>query len=139
MYGFGIQQYGQDNVGSVNQVGNYNAAAIYQYGHRNEGRITQGYDANKANLFQVGSDNFARLDQTSGAEANIRQEGNNNILKGIGGIGDEWTAYSYEGSKLNLDQLGNFNVLNLYQRNGAVANVLLDGNSNVTTVSQTPN
>ncbi len=135
LWGFGIQQYGFQNVGSVTQNGNSNEGAIYQYGNYNEGQITQTADLNKANLFQVGSNNFARLNQTSGAEANIRQEGDNNTLKGLA---SEWTAYSWEGSKLDLLQDGNLNTLNILQRNGAIADVLQDGNSNVTTISQLP-
>lgn len=135
LYGFGIQQYGFKNIGSLTQNGNSNEGAIYQFGNYNEGQITQTFDYNKANLFQLGSNNFARLNQTSGAEANIRQEGNNNTLKGLA---DEWTAYSWEGSKLDLDQIGNLNTLNILQRNGASAEVLQEGNSNITTVSQTP-
>lgn len=135
LFGFGIQQYGFKNVGSVTQNGNSNEGAIYQFGNYNEGQITQTADLNKANLYQVGSNNFARLDQTSGAEANIMQEGDNNTLKGLG---DVWTAYSWEGSKLDLTQDGNLNTLNILQRSGAAADVLQAGNSNVTTISQIP-
>lgn len=135
LFGYGIQQYGFKNVGSVTQNGNSNEGAIYQFGNYNEGQITQTSDLNKANLLQLGSNNFARLNQTSGANANIRQEGDNNTLKGLA---NEWTTYSWEGSKLDLTQDGNLNTLNILQRSGASADVMQVGNSNVATISQLP-
>jgi len=68
-----------------------------------------------------------------GGEANIVQDGFGNVIKGLGL--DEM-ATSFDGSYLKVDQIGNSNILNLQQTNGASAIVYQNGSANTSTVIQ---
>ena len=149
LYGFGIQQYGMENEGTVNQFADANNAAIWQFGNDNEGTITQRSNLNTAYLIQLGDDNHASIEQKTGTmnkvtlkqtdgvleggEANIVQDGFGNVIKGLGL--DEM-ATSFDGSYLKVDQIGNSNILNLQQTNGASAIVYQNGSANTSTVIQ---
>lgn len=146
LWGWGIQQYGYSNEGSVYQDGFDNQAAIYQFGDENEGTITQNTNDNKANLIQIGSANVAEITQEIGdgnivnlkqdgtdGDAIVIQQGSGNVVKGLG---VDAMATSFDGSFLDVTQIGTTNLLNLQQADGASATVYQDGLSNNATVIQ---
>lgn len=151
LYGYGIQQYGARNTGTVNQgtalqTVSTNNAGIWQFGDDNTGTINQYSNSNTAYLIQLGGSNGASITQESGStnvvnlkqdgiggEAEILQHGTGNVVKGIGL--DEM-ATSFDGSTLDIEQWGTTNTLNLQQADGASATVYQNGTSNISTVIQ---
>lgn len=148
LWGWGIQQYGLENISEVTQSGDDNQAAVYQFGDGNDGTISQLTDWNDANLIQLGDDNsaaitqengdsnVANLKQTDGGDATILQQGTGNVVKGLGA---DDMATSFDGSILDVTQIGTTNILNLQQADGASATVYQNGTSNVSTVIQNAN
>ncbi len=85
------------------------------------------------NIAKTGDYNVVNLTQDGGAQADIIQDGDHNILKGLD---SDPMATSLGGSILDLDQIGSLNTLHLQQTNGASATVYQNGTSNVSTVIQ---
>ncbi|MDD4968610.1 MAG: hypothetical protein PHT07_04190 [Paludibacter sp.] len=133
------------NKSVVSQDGNRNRAEVAQMDGLNEGNITQSSDDNQAKLIQYGLGNFSEILQTGsvfnkvnltqkdGATANIVQNGEHNTLMGL--VNDEM-ATSYDKSDLDLDQVGNYNVLHLQQDNAGIADVDQLGSHNTLVVIQ---
>lgn len=144
------------NIANINQGGDAlgkvldvfgNAAGIDQTSATNSvATITQFTDYNTANLIQSdlsnsaivlqegGNTNVVNLSQSDGADADIWQNGTENVVKGVG-VGFNM-ATSLNGSTLDVDQYGTGNVLELQQTNGAFATVMQDGMTNTSVVIQ---
>lgn len=141
----GSAGYTHDNLAEVTQSGDQNQSWQYQYGSSNTAKTIQSSDWNFSNLIQNGNLNDAMIEQktgdintinltqSDGAQADILQDGNNNIVQGL--LADPM-ATSLNGSTLNVDQVGSFNVLHLQQTNGASATVSQDGITNTAVVIQ---
>lgn len=127
-------QKGNDNTSHQYQNGSTNTTRIIQSTSFNTANITQGGNRNGATVLQVGGNtNVVNLTQNGGAQANIMQDGSNNTSMGLG---IDQIATSFDGSILDLDQIGSGNTLHLRQDNGASATVYQNGISNVSTVIQ---
>jgi hypothetical protein len=126
-----IQQGGNSNSASIQQFGDHNNSGIAQDGNSNIADVMQGdptSDYNESNLIQLLDGNFARIEQktgntnkvnltqSDGAQAVINQFGTGNILMGLG---SSMMALSLDGSTLDLNQLGNNNVVHLQQTGGS--------------------
>lgn len=111
------------NVGNITQNSNYNQAKLIQDGLGNNAIVLQ----------KTGNTNKVNLSQSSGAQADIVQDGANNTLMGLD---IDIMATSLNGSSLDLDQIGSGNILHLQQTNGASSTVMQNGASNIATVSQ---
>lgn len=123
-----------DNIMEVSQSGDLNNANILAEGNFHKAYLEQSGNSNKAKVEQAGGNsNVAKLKQSEGANADILQSGSENVLMGIDT--DVW-ATSFNGSKLDLDQIGSGNILHLQQTNGASATVYQNGISNTSVVIQ---
>ena len=118
------QTNNSDNVSRITQNGYQNTAITYQNGSAASG--------SNSVIYQDGDFNEARLDQKGGT-SDIFQQGNSNIVRGINLAP---FATSYGSSILDVDQIGNSNILELQQDNGASATVFQSGNNNLSTVIQ---
>jgi len=134
------------NKGDITQMGDDNKALIIQNGLSNTAETQQLTDENTANFYQNGNgnkviakqfggdENVANLTQNGGSKADIMQNGEANILKGIG---TDIMATSLNGSTLDLDQFGGSgNTLSLQQSNGGIATVSQNGSTNTSVVIQ---
>lgn len=100
----------------------------------NTARLTQKDGDNEAVIVQKGVGNHTvELEQTVDSTADILQDGDGNMVMGIGA---DVLAKSYNGSTLDVDQLGDGNTLHLQQDNASTATVFQNGNSNISTVIQ---
>ncbi len=129
-----ITQTGNGNYASQSATGYLHQARTTQLGNDNRAEMTMTDGANGAHatFTQEGDLNVARLLQEGGDTFTLMQDGNSNLLKGIGGD----TAYQTGGSTATVDQIGDSNMLSLHQELGASATVTSTGNGNTASVDQ---
>jgi hypothetical protein len=84
----------------------------------------------------LGDNNVAMVSQDGiGSTADIYQEGDLNLVQGLGGVGTY--AINDNGSTLDASQIGNSNTINVEQTAfGASATISQNGVGNVATVEQ---
>ncbi len=134
---------GDNNDVIVDQVGDYNNTIIVQEYQSNTSIVdldqTNGSNATiKQNSLNMDKNyqNVVKLNQTNSSFATINQGGSNgggyNIVKGLG---TAEFGQSLNGSILDIDQIGNHNVVSLYQDDG-IATVSQTGNSNDVIIHQ---
>lgn len=134
---------GSGGYGEAIQNGNGNYAfqdfrrgtsLINQDGDQNWAKNVQNSATDYADFDQLGHRNIIDLNQSGNAYAEILQDGNDNKVFGLGGLGT--VANSLNGSSLYVDQLGDGNRLFVDQTNGATATVMQDGVTNTSTIIQ---
>lgn len=127
---------GDENAAEIVQIGNNDYAEQNITGDGNTAKIYQGGNDASATIDVFGNENVAAVSQAGdGSVANIYQEGDLNVVQGIGGTGT--FAVNSNGSVLTVDQLGNSNTANVSQTAfGANADINQNGVGNVATVIQ---
>ncbi len=134
---------GNNNDVIVDQVGDFNRTIIVQEFQSNTSIVdldqTNGSNATiKQNSLKMDKNyqNVVKLNQTNSSFATINQGGSNgggyNVVKGLG---TAEFGQSLNGSILDIDQIGNHNVVSLYQDDG-IATVSQTGNSNDVIIHQ---
>ncbi len=137
-----IKQYTDDddagagNLAKAKQTGNNNTATLTQDGKGNAVDVIQNGKDGVIVASQVGDDNTIMLKQNSGAgsKATIAQDGENNIVAGLGGASTY--AINNNGAVLKVSQAGHDNEVFSYQNVAATATVAQTGAYNTSTVNQ---
>jgi len=136
---------GQDNVTTIDQIGDDHQATINQGGELNRAFVEQttpdytwsGIDYGVATITQQGTENLANLKQSNfygNSVANITQVGNQNRVVGYNGGAFFQNSQSLETNRLDVMMEGNGNVLyatrSEAQKNGNTFLLDVDGSSN---------
>jgi hypothetical protein len=129
-----VTQDGSYNYANVDQYwAGYSEADVTQNGYSNMTRLVQENEGNKAEIYQEGMWNAIRLNQNGDGVADMFQDGMMNIVKGIG---PEMWVNNLNGSELTTTQVGDFNVIEVYQATGEKATVEQYGCNNSAVVDQ---
>jgi hypothetical protein len=136
------RQYGDGNYADLFTSGRHGNALTVIQGNEDGFATSDGNTAelqandgfNTALIEQYGAGrNEARVLMSDGASLDVLQNGEGNVLAGLGGIGP---ALVLGGSTLTVDQIGSFNKVHVSQHGGGVGIVSQTGSNNVASIIQ---